>query len=261
MSTVSSPSSFAKVASLLHVLSDDSALRILDKAKVGFKSGKLTIKELKLTPRMYYRKLRELNECGILMPIGDEYKLTQLGALLHRLLLKDVSGFLLGNQNLFLPMEKIGNTSEVTVINDYNKLIVFLVDTIDKTKSEILLATRYIDFSVMQRLSYVLERNVNVKSVTSSKIDLAGAMKLLGDALFSIRPNFLKFLGSKANYRYGDVPLSLIIIDGEITVFEIPDKQFKAAFVTMDKEIVRILSGLFWELWKQSQTLSFFQSR
>ncbi len=230
-------------------------MEILDKAQSGLKSGKSAIKDLKLTPRQYYRKLRELNEAGILTPTGDEYKLTQFGTFLHKLLLNDISGLLLSNQSPFLPMEKMGTISEVAVINDYDKLTDFLISGIEKSKSEILLATRYLDLAVIQRLIYALDRNVKVKTVTSSKVDLAGILKLLGDALHNIRPNMMKFLIGKSNYKTGDVPFSLAVIDNEIAVFEIPNKQFKSAFVCIDRQTVRILAGLFWELWNQSEAL------
>jgi hypothetical protein len=255
LNTESSPSRFEKLASLLRVLSDDCALRILDKAVVGFKSGKATIKELKLTPRMYYRKLRELNESGILFSSGDEYKLTHLGALIHRLLFNDVSSLLDANQNPMLSLEKAGNRGEFIIINDYNNLTSFLLEAIEKTKSEILLMTRYVDLVVIQSLIYALERNVKLKTVTSSKIDFQAFIKMLGGTLFNIRPNLTKFLVDRENYKSGDVPLSLIVIDNKIAVFEIPDRKFKSAFVSMDKQIVRILSGLFWEIWNQSETL------
>ncbi len=249
------PSSFHRLSSLLHVLSDDCALGILNKAAVGLRSGKATIKDLNSTPRRYYRKLRELNEFGIVTSVGDEYKLTRLGAFLHKFLLNDISGLLLADQNLLLPTDKVGNICEITLINDYNKLTDFIIHAIDKSKSEILLATRYLDLAVIQRLIYALDRNVKVKTVTSSKVDFGDIVKLLGDAIFYVRPNMVKFLSGKGNYKSGVVPFSLMVIDNEITVFEIPNKEFKSAFVCMDKQTVGMLSELFWEVWNNSQTL------
>ena len=253
-------SRFQNLASILHILSDEYALEILDKAQVGFKSGKGAIRDLKLTPRQYYRKLKELNEYGILTLIGEEYKLTQLGAFLHRLLLNDVSGLLRTNQNSSFPIEKVSNISQVGVIDDYNKLRDFLIAAIEKSKSEILLATRYLDLAVIQSLVYALDRNVRVRTVTSSKVDLAGVFKLLGDALLNIRPNMMKFLIGRGNYKTGDVSFSLMVIDNEIAVFEIPNKQFKSAFVCVDKQTVRTLAGVFSELWNQSEAMHILPS-
>jgi hypothetical protein len=87
-------------------------------------------------------------------------------------------------------------------------------------------------------------------------MDFSGFIKLLGGFVRSLRPNSLKFVvGGENNYRSGDVQLSFMIIDNEITVFEIPNKEFKLAFVSTDKEVVKILSSLFWEIWNQSRTL------
>jgi hypothetical protein len=57
------------------------------------------------------------------------------------------------------------------------------------------------------------------------------------------------------NYRVGDIPFSFIIVDDEITIFEIPDKEFQIAFVSTDKQVSKSLSHLFWETWKESKIL------
>ncbi len=230
-------------------------MEILDKAQSGFKSGKSAIKDLKLTPRQYYRKLRELNESGILVSMGEEYRLSQLGGFLHKLLLSDISGVLLGNQSALLPIEKVGTISQIAVINDYDKLTDFLNSGIEQSKSEILIASRYLDLAVVQRLIYALDRNVKVKTVTNSKVDVASLLKLLGDALIDARPNMANLLIDKSNYKTGEVPFSLAVIDNEIAVFEIPNKYFKSAFAFMDKQAVHILAGLFWELWNHAESL------
>ena len=256
MSTWQSHFQYEKLVSILDVLSDADALRILDEAKKGFRSGKGVIKELNLTPRKYYRNLKELNHVGIIVSSGDEYRLTPLGELLHRMLLDDLAGVLQTNQDLSQTMPNIGSRSEVIVIDDYKNLISCLVTAIEKSKSEILLATRYLDLAVIQSIVYALERNVKLKTITSAEVDFSAFIKLAGGFLRNIRPNLIKFsIGGDSNYRSGDVPLSFVVIDDEIAIFEIPTKHFRTAFVSNNKKTVKILSGLFLELWNQSQKL------
>ncbi len=256
LNTESSPSRYEKLASITNVLGDPDTLRILDEAAAGFESGKVTIKELKLTPRKYYRSLRKLNDVGLVVSFENRYKLTSLGEFLHKLLFNDASAYLLADQSLLETFTKIGHRSELTIVDDYKDLVSLLVATIEKSKSEILLATRYVDMVVVQSLVSALQRNVKIKSITSERVDFSSFIKLVGGFMRNIRPTSLKFfLGGENNYRSGDVPLSFIVIDGEITVFELPNSEFRTAFVSTDKETGKILSHLFWELWNRSQIL------
>ena len=231
-------------------------MRIFDKAATGFESGKVALKELKMTPRRYYRNLRRLSEAELVVHFENRYKLTLLGEFMHKLLFNEASTFLLSDQNLSEPLKKIGGRTELRIIDNYKDLISLLVVAIDKSKSEIFLATKYLDMTVIQSIIFALQRDIKIKTVTSEKVDLTGFIKLLGGFVKSFRPNALKFIiGRENNYRSGDVPLSFIIIDDEIAVFEIPDNEFRLAFVSTDKEVVTILSRLFREIWNKSSTL------
>jgi DNA-binding transcriptional ArsR family regulator len=256
LSKANSRSQYEKLASILDALGDADALKILQEAKQGFKSGKANIKELNLMPRKYYRNLKKLNNEGIITSLEDKYRLTRLGELLHKMLFNDTLGLLLANHNFPEVVQKIGISSEITVIDDYKNLISLLVAVIDKSKSEILLATRYLDLGVIQSIVYALDRNVRLKTVTSEKIDFLAFIKLSGGFIRNIRPNLVKFsIGAANNFRSGDVLLSFVVIDEEITIFEIPNDKFRIAFISTDKKTVRVLSNFFGELWNQSRKL------
>ena len=190
------------------------------------------------------------------MSFENKYKLTALGEFLHKLLFNDAQTYLLADQSLLETFTKIGLRSEITIVDNYKDLTSLLVAAIEKSKSEILLATRYLDVTVVQSIIYALQRNVKLKSITSEKVDFPSFIKLLVRFVRNIGPHALKFVaGGENNYKSGDVPLSFIVIDGEITIFEIPNNEFKAAFVSTDKEVGKIMSHLFWELWNGSQIL------
>jgi hypothetical protein len=127
---------------------------------------------------------------------------------------------------------------------------------IEKSNSEILLATKYLDVTVIQSIIFALQRDIKIKTVTSGKVDFTSFIKLLSGFVRNFRPNALKFvIGGEDNYRSGDVPLSFMIVDDEIAVFEIPDNEFRLAFVSADREVVSILARLFREIWNQANTL------
>jgi hypothetical protein len=154
------------------------------------------------------------------------------------------------------PLKGIGSKTELRIIDDYKDLITALVATIEKSKSEILLATKYLDITVVQSIIFALQRNITIKTITSEKVDFSGFVKLLGSFVRNLRPNALKFVvGGENNYRSGNLQLSFMIVDNEISVFEIPDDKFRLAFVSTDKEVVKSLYSLFWEIWNQSRKL------
>ena len=256
MDTESHNPRYEKLASIINVLGDSDTLKIFDKAAAGFESGKATIKELKMTPRKYYRNLRNLAKAGLVLHFEKRYKLTPSGEFLHKLLFNDASSYLLEDQGVSDPLKKIGTRTELRIIDNYKDLISVIAATIEGSKSEILLATKYLDMSVVQSIIFALQRDIKIKTITSEKVDFSGFIKLLGGFVRSLRPNALKFvIGGENNYRSGDVPLSFMIVDNETAVFEIPDNEFRLAFVSTDKEVVKILSRLFREIWNQSKTL------
>jgi hypothetical protein len=246
---------YEKLASLIATLCDPNTLRILDHASVGFESKKDTIKQLDITPRKYYRSLKKLYDSGLIISSENKYKLSSLGEFMHKIILNDTSTYLFEDQKFLEPLKKVGTKIEIRIINNYRDLTNLLAASIEKSNSEILLATRYIDMIVVQSITYALQKNVKVKTITNEKVDFSSFIKLVGDFMKNIRPNALKLVAGQDNYRVGDVPFSFIIVDDEITIFEIPDKEFQLAFVSTDKEVAKSLSHLFWETWKASKTL------
>jgi hypothetical protein len=174
---------------------------------------------------------------------------------MHKIIFNDASSYLFEDQALLEPLKKVGKKTELRIINNYRDLTSILAASIEKSNSEILLATRYIDMVVVQSIIFALQRNVKIKTITNEKVDFSAFIKLIGGFLKNIRPNALKLVVGQDNYRVGDIPFSFIIVDDEITIFEIPDKEFQIAFVSTDKQVSKSLSHLFWETWKESKIL------
>jgi len=246
---------YERLSSMLDALGNTTALKILNEAAEGFESGKEAITRLGTTHRRYYRYLKRLNELGIVAPSGKNYHLTPLGKQLHKLVFNDALNLVsLGPERLD-PLQGIGEKSELTIIDNYSDLIKSMNAAIEQSKSEILLTTRYVDLSVTQSLIYALQRGVKLKSVSNEKLDLSSLFKLLSNIARGIRPNFIRLILDKPDYKVGDVPMSFILIDGEISIFELPTKEFKIAFHTTDKRTVKLLSDLFRGIWNSSRKL------
>ena len=254
---------YGKLSSMFRILGNFTALKILSEADKGFISGKETIRRLRLTPRKYYRYLRRLQELGVIecivSPKADGVKehvcrLTAMGKNLHRLVLNEFQSLLESGEKHSYLLENLENHSRLTIIDNYGRLVELLRNLIETATSQILIATRYVDFSVSQSLVEALQRGVELKSITDKKLNLPGFLKLIGGILRSIRPNLLKYYlsGAVRDFRIGDVPISFSIIDNETVVFEIPTEEFKMAFLSKDKAVLKVFSDIFWKNWKNS---------
>jgi DNA-binding transcriptional ArsR family regulator len=236
-------------------LGDATALRILDEAAKGFSSGNDVIDRLSLTPRKYYRHLKRLREQGIIAYSGKHYDLTPIGRQLHRLILNHALSLLSTDPNLFDTLSKTSDICELRIIDDYNELVKLLNVSIEKSKHDVFLSTRYVELSVAQNLLYALQRGVKVKSLSNKRLDLRSLFKLLKIISRNMRHSSIPSFINNSDYRVGDVPLSFIVIDNTIAVFEIPSDEFKMAFHTTDRQIVKILSDFFLGIWNKSNRL------
>jgi predicted transcriptional regulator len=246
-----------RVASILSALSDINSLKILNQAVKGFKSGKSTIRQLGISQRKYYRTLKFLTENDLVRAYEDYYALTPLGRVTHRLLFNDLTGFLNVNQNTLDYLHGIGKIKEMKIIDDYNDLARFLVSAISRSKAQVLLATNFIDFSVIQSVSVALERGIEVNTLNDPKLDYPSFFKLIEEVRREIRSGLTKFfVDADKHYRQTPVPVSFIIIDNEMALFEVPSLQFKIAFASTDRQTIKVLTEYFWDLWQQSKSLN-----
>jgi DNA-binding PadR family transcriptional regulator len=252
---------YEKLPSMFRILGNSTALKILNEADKGFKSGKETIRKLRLTPREYYRSLRRLQELGIIdciiPPKSDGkkehvYSLTAIGKNLRRLVFNDFLSLLHNDEKHLDLLENLENHGRLTTIDDYGDLVKLLTNLIERARSQILIATRYVDFSVSQSMIQALQRGVKLKSVTDKRLNLPQFLKLIGGLLRNINSNLLKYYLTSKDYRIGDIPISFSIVDNEVVVFELPTKEFEMAFLSKDKTVLKVFHDIFWKIWKNS---------
>jgi DNA-binding transcriptional ArsR family regulator len=246
-------SGYERLSSILNALGDTTALKILNEADKGFSSGNEVIDKLGLTPRKYYRYLKKLREQGIIACSGSDCCLTPLGKRLHNLVFNHALSLLSTNLEQLESVPKVEWTHKLEIINDYKELVKLLNGLIEKSKNEIFFASKYLDFSVGQNIMLAFQRHVKFKAVISKRLNFSGFLKILASMARDIRPNSLYLLFRNMDTRMGDVPLSFVVIDNEIAVFEIPSEEFKIAFYTVDKKIVDTLSEFFLGLWNNSK--------
>ena len=245
---------YKELSSILYSLGNITALKIFLESAKGFKSGNEIVDKLGVNRRKYYRYLKNLSDLGMIDSLGKDYYLTPKGKHFHKILF----GWKLQDSDYLAKLDSIqniGRKNQIIVLDDYSNLINLMNTLINQSTHEILLATKYLDLTVIQHLVQAINRDVKVKSVTDKNIDFPGFFKLLSIFAKNIRPNLIRFYRNESNYKVGDVPLSFIIIDNNICVFEFPSREFQIAFLLTDKRSLTILSNYFLEIWNRSDNM------
>ncbi|MEM3464104.1 MAG: hypothetical protein QXL91_04495, partial [Candidatus Bathyarchaeia archaeon] len=213
--------------------------------------------------RRYYRWLRKLQELGVLecrvsLDIrGKEhvYTLTPFGKSLCGLIFNGLQPLVNGDG---LKFEGAAWYCGIGVINSYDDLVKAVLRLVDEAKSQILLATKYLDLSVSQSLMKAVLRGVELKSVTSAALNLRQFMKLVGSFAGNMRSAIPKMLGLASNmghYRVGNVSTSFMVVDKKTLVLELPTEEFEAAFISWDVKLIGNFEKNFWKIWKAASEL------
>jgi len=276
--------------------SNMDSLRIFMYAEKGISSSTKAIKDLGLTPKRYYSRLKGLVEAGILEKTSGSYVYTPIGEVLSRLgesliglvrnrerieLLLNLSKaevlspyerdkintLILENSdisNLIGPVIGSIPSSGVKKITNYDDLVNALIKELGTVKESFLLATTYFDSRVMDAglkvMNKVPTRVLMSKNTMGKKMN---KLRLLLSPKMMI--NILEFSskGSELSetYREADIPFSFCILDGCKCFFELPslfESEFSIAFYVVDESTSKRFSNYFEQLWKNSEPQSSF---
>lgn len=282
---------------LFDLFSNLDALKIFLYAEKGIENSRQAMEYLKLTPKRYYSRLKELIELDIIKKEGKKYIYTAFGKTLNRIgsyllyLVKnkerlEMINDILKRENLktsdILKFVKIifddSNESKfiLSLLTDlkistkmekiltYEKLVSILSKNIDSAENSILLASRYLDVRISERIVRAMRKGLDVKIIISKEN--------LRDKLLKFRlilsPDLLReILGlittvdlNKYIKEY-DLFYSFCIIDDLKCLFEFPkigEDEFSIAFYLLDKEVSRRFTKLFYDIWENARpTLSF----
>ncbi len=184
----SEPFDIAGINRILSVLANEDALKILIAAKEGISNSTNVIRELGLTQKRYYTRLKELTKTGLIEKNDEVYRLTTIGMICYNL--SDVFNNALKSRSYLdlsdaLRKSKSLSTSDtnqilqslsskgiidslgidgfihpVKMIDNYEQLVTELVNMVDKAEKNIYLASHYNDPKVMDRILNAVQRNV-----------------------------------------------------------------------------------------------------
>jgi len=270
-------------------------MQIFILAEKGISNSNKAIKELGITPKRFYSRLKELIDCGAIIKTEGKYVYTPLGQVMSKLgfslievltnkdrleLIMNLSKSSsltvderLWIKNLLIGKSGLGNIvgsivhdvsyEKVEKINSYENLVKRINEELATAQKNILFATTYFDPIVMDSSMKVMNKGISMKCLMSKKTMSKKITKLR--MLLSPKTilNMLDIFKSVKNiydvYREADVPFSFAIIDDEKCFFEFPniyETDFSIAFFLVDKNISKKFSDLFNTLWVENEKSS-----
>jgi predicted transcriptional regulator len=285
MSTKAFSDEVSKLLPILRALSDKDSLRILLEASKGLPSGLEAPRILGMTKRRYYIRLRELIKVGLLKKIDNSYHLTVIGEFIKREIydellraipyvktleqLSELGMNTLENIGSFIPGLSDSDTIHMThllrppvgidIIKNYEELIRKICKGIQDARKIVLLASRYFDLTFAKYLIESLEREIKIYVVTDFDMPslLSFAIKFIKNYKMIIP--LIKLLKNEKILvrRTGNLPISFMIIDEIICIFELPSltKEFETALWIDYKPIVEKMTDIFWKIWGKSTNI------
>ena len=271
---------------IFSTFSNLDTMRIFLLAEKGIKSSNKAIKELGLTPKRYYSRLKDLVDGGAIEKVNGVYVYTPTGEILHKLGLSLIS--LVDNKkriSLLMNLEKSDALSQkerqrinamlsggrdagqllglfhqipqekVVKISEYKTLVETLARDIASSKKSVLLASRYFDIWVVDECLKAQERGIEIRSLISKNT----VSKKMNRLRMILSPKIiLKIIemsgGTEINevFRETNIAFSFCIIDGYRCFFEFPsvEDEFSIAFKLEDEETSLKFTQLFNSIWE-----------
>jgi DNA-binding HxlR family transcriptional regulator len=290
-----SPETLEQCIDIFSTFANLDTMRIFLLAEKGISNSNKAIKELGLTPKRFYSRLKELVDPGILTKTEGKYVYTYLGEIMAKLgfsliealtnkdrleLIMNLSKSSsltvderLGINNLLI--EKSGSGSilgfivhgvsydKVEKISSYEDLVKKINEELDTAKENILFASTYFDPVVLDSSMKAFNKGVPMKCLmskkTMSKKITRLRMLLSPKTVLNLLDIFKSVKNISEVYREVDVPFSFAIIDEERCFFEFPninETDFSIAFFLVDKNVSKKFSDLFNTLWVENEKSS-----
>ncbi len=232
---------------LFSLLSKEGTFTILNETDPKLVSRRNTPRELGLTKRQYYSRLRDLKDMELIEKVGEGYVKTEKG---ERVLesAEEITLLFEGEAGKGQGIStSCSDGKNMKVVTDYDELAEKTGELFKTAEEEVILASRYLDYRVISSVLEIPEE-VDMR-VISTKFDKLSSLQML-KALTSFEKlkKFYKlaFQNSKVTNR---LPFSFLVQDRELAFLEIPNQvkpdSFFFAILVEDAEISEQLIDLF----------------
>jgi predicted transcriptional regulator len=280
-----STSAFNDMTNILKALGNEDSLAIFLYAQRGIRNSKKAIKELNLTQKRFYSRLKDLLDNNLIEKIEGEYRHTVLGKIfcdvglsMEKLLLNkeqlDILNTLQKSSSishdetreiakaLDIEMPFYGNSGKVKLIESYDDLVDELCTQLENSEEAFYIASKYADARVTEVVLKARERGIQMY-ILNEKISLQSmsAFKLLLNP--SILGQFSKLLGEFKNImrQVKKLVYSFTIIDSKTSIIEIPHPNldsFYLAFVIENEKSSKKLEKIFLDMWNSAGQFKLF---
>ena len=271
-----------ELTTIFKVLSKPDAVKILHRAGTGIENSTYTMKELRLSVKRYYTRMKALLDAGLIKKKTGVYRQTALGRIIYDRFLpamgktcdaKDELELLLylegtelesGVRNLIedkLNIPSFAESINVKTIDNYESMVIDVIDICDEAKESILLASNYFDIRVMEATIRSQERGVTNRIILGRK-SLSSKLQQLKMMLSPAFTRAVINFASKAEnlnevVRIVDLDYSFCVVDGHHIILKVSDAfkgDFLAAFSVNDWKMGKRLTDSYEELWENGES-------
>ena len=270
-----------ELATIFRLLSNPDALKILYRAGQGIENSTHTIEELDLTPKKYYYRLKELMTADLVKKVNGVYRQTAMGRIIYDRFLPAMGKTYDAREELELIVylegaeleSKVRNfiedkleipsftdSTNVKVIDNYESMVVDVIDLCDEAEESIMMTSNHMDVRVMEVVFRAMERDVTNsfilgKRSLSSKLENLRMMLSLSFA--KTVNHFLSNTGELKNMiRFAEIPYSFCVVDGHHNLIEISDplnERFIFALSIDDRGIAEKLTKFYEMIWNAGE--------
>jgi len=271
-----------ELSNLFKALSHPDTLKIFLYIDVGIENSTYAMQELDLTPKRYYSRLKELVNIGLVRKKDDVYRQTALGRMVYDRFLPMMGKAFDAREELELivylegtelengvrkliedklSIPSFAESTNVKIIDNYESMVVDVIDICDEAEESILLASNYFDIRVMEATIRSQERGVNNKIIFGKK-NLSSKLQQLKMMLSPAFAMAVINFTSQAEdldevIRIVDLDYSFCIVDGHRIILKVSDLakgDFFVAFSLNDRKMGKRLTDSYKELWKNGKS-------
>jgi len=270
-----------ELETIFRVLSNPDALKILYRAGQGIENSTHTIEELDLTPKKYYYRLKELMTADLVKKVNGVYRQTAMGRIIYDRFLPamgktydareelELIVYLEGTEleskvrNLIedkLEIPHFTDSTNVKAIDNYESMVVDVIDLCDEAEKSILMASNYLDVRVMEAVFRAVNRDITFRIIVG-KGSLSSEMQSLRMMLsLSFTKAILNFSTSTVNLkevlRIAELPYTFCSVDGHRSIIAFSDTlndSFIVASSIDDRVIGERLTKFFEMIWETGE--------
>ncbi len=267
----------AELANLYRVLGNIDTLKLFYLAGTGIENSSYAIEELDISQKRYYSRMKNLLDLDLVKKVNGVYRQTAVGRIFYERHIPAMKRTFDAREELelivYLEGTEIENgvrkrildelkipsfeeSSKIRIIDNYESMVIDVIDICDEAKESILMASNYFDVRVMEGAFRAVDRGVTTKVIMgkrslSSKLQNLRTMLSLTFAKTMI--NFAsKTVNLKEFMRFIDLPYSFCIVDGHHSIIEFYNplnESFIFALSTDDRKIGEKLTKFYETLW------------